>query len=110
MRCVGDQASLAIVRTILTLAEMLGMDVIIEGIEEPVQLRRLQELGGRFVQGDYTIANIAFGVVMDEWSAELFIDNVTDESAAVYVDTQNFTPKVVTNRPRTVGLRLSYDF
>ena len=66
--------------------------------------------GGRFVQGDYTIANIAFGVTMDAWSAELFIDNVTDESAAVYVDTQNFTPKVVTNRPRSVGLRLSYDF
>ena len=66
--------------------------------------------GGRFVQGDYTIANIAFGVIKDGWSAELFIDNVTDENAAVYVDTQNFTPKVVTNRPRTVGLRLSYDF
>ena len=66
--------------------------------------------GGRFVQGDYTIANIAFGVMMDAWSAELFFDNVTDESAAVYVDTQNFTPKVVTNRPRTIGLRLSYDF
>lgn len=66
--------------------------------------------GGRFVQGGYTIANMAFGVTMDKWSAELFIDNVTDESGAVYVDTQNFTPKVVTNRPRTVGLRLSYDF
>ena len=66
--------------------------------------------GGRFVQGDYTIANIAFGVIKDQWSAELFIDNVTDENAAVYVDTQNFTPKVVTNRPRSVGLRLSYDF
>jgi outer membrane receptor protein involved in Fe transport len=66
--------------------------------------------GGRFVQGDYTIANVAFGVSMDQWSAELFIDNVADESGAVYVDTQNFTPKVVTNRPRTVGLRLSYDF
>ena len=66
--------------------------------------------GGRFVQGDYTIANVAFGVMKDAWSAELFFDNVTDESAAVYVDTQNFTPKVVTNRPRTIGLRLSYDF
>lgn len=66
--------------------------------------------GGRFVQGGYTIANLAFGVAADEWSAELFIDNVTDENAAVYVDTQNFTPKVVTNRPRSVGLRFSYDF
>ena len=66
--------------------------------------------GGRFVQGDYAIANVAFGVIKDTWSAELFIDNVADENAAMYVDTQNFTPKVVTNRPRSVGLRFSYDF
>jgi outer membrane receptor protein involved in Fe transport len=66
--------------------------------------------GGRFVQGGYTIANLAFGVAKDGWLAELFIDNVTDEGGEVYVDTQNFTPKVVTNRPRTIGLRLSYDF
>ncbi|MBT8106944.1 MAG: TonB-dependent receptor, partial [Gammaproteobacteria bacterium] len=66
--------------------------------------------GGRFIQGGYTLANLAFGVVKDAWSAELFIDNVSDEKGAMYVDTQNFTPKVVTNRPRTVGLRLSYDF
>ncbi len=66
--------------------------------------------GGRYVQGGYTIASTAFGVTKDNWSAELFIDNLTDESGEVYVDTQNFTPKVVTNRPRTVGLRLSYDF
>jgi diguanylate cyclase (GGDEF)-like protein/PAS domain S-box-containing protein len=49
----GDQASLAVVRTILTLAEMLDMEVVIEGIEEPVQLSRFQELGGRLVQGFY---------------------------------------------------------
>ena len=49
----GDPASLAIVRTILTLAEMLDMEVIIEGIEDPVQLQKLQDLGGRLVQGFY---------------------------------------------------------
>jgi outer membrane receptor protein involved in Fe transport len=66
--------------------------------------------GGRFVQGGYTIANLAFGVVKDGWTAELFVNNATDERGEVYVDTQNFTPKVVTNRPRTIGLRFSYDF
>ncbi|HKL62946.1 MAG TPA: hypothetical protein VJ883_06240, partial [Woeseiaceae bacterium] len=66
--------------------------------------------GGRYVQEDYAIANLAFGVEKDTWSAELFIDNVFDENAQVYIDTQQNTPKVVTNRPRTIGLRLSYDF
>ena len=66
--------------------------------------------GGRYVQKDYAIAHFAFGVIKDEWSAELFIDNAFDENAQVYIDTQQFTPHVVTNRPRTFGLRLSYDY
>ncbi|WP_395345180.1 TonB-dependent receptor [Ningiella sp. W23] len=66
--------------------------------------------GGRYVQKSYTISNVAFGVTNDEWKAELYIDNIFDESAILYIDTQQFTPKVVTNRPRTMGVRLSYDF
>ena len=66
--------------------------------------------GGRYVQDSYILANLSFGVTNEEWKAELFIDNLTDESAILYIDTQQFTPKVVTNRPRTVGFRFSYDF
>jgi iron complex outermembrane receptor protein len=66
--------------------------------------------GGRYVQDSYAIANLAFGVSSEEWKAEIYIDNLTDESAILYIDNQQFTPKVVTNRPRTIGLRLSYDF
>lgn len=66
--------------------------------------------GGRYVQDSYILANLSFGVTNDEWKAEIFIDNVTDESAILYIDTQQFTPKVVSNRPRTVGFRFSYDF
>lgn len=66
--------------------------------------------GGRYIQDSYILANLSVGVTNDEWKAELFIDNVTDESAILYIDTQQFTPKVVSNRPRTVGFRFSYDF
>lgn len=66
--------------------------------------------GGRYVQDSYVLANLSFGVTNDEWKAELFIDNLTDKSAILYIDTQQFTPKVVTNRPRTIGFRFSYDF
>ena len=65
---------------------------------------------GRYVQESYVLANLSFGVTNDVWKAELFIDNLTDESATLYIDTQQFTPKVVSNRPRTVGFRFSYDF
>ena len=66
--------------------------------------------GGRYVQDSYILANLSFGVTNDEWKAELFIDNLTDESAILYIDTQQFTPKVVSNRPRTIGFRFSYDY
>jgi len=70
-----DPASAAIVRTILTLANVLELAVIIEGIEDAAQLRRLQELGGRYVQGFYFARPMDFnelkGVVMQglppEW-------------------------------------------
>jgi len=66
--------------------------------------------GGRYVQESYTLLNLAFGMVTADWSAELFVDNLADERAAMYIDTQQFTPHIVTNRPRPVGLRFSYDF
>lgn len=66
--------------------------------------------GGRYVQDDYVLANFAVGVTRNAWTAELFVDNAFDERAAVYIDAQQFTPHVVTNRPRTIGLRLSYDY
>jgi iron complex outermembrane receptor protein len=66
--------------------------------------------GGRYIQESYAIANVSVGITKNDWKAEFYIDNLTDESAVLYIDTQQFTPKVVTNRPRTMGVRLSYDF
>lgn len=66
--------------------------------------------GGRYIQDSYVLANVAYGITNDEWKAELFIDNLFDENAVLHIDNQQFTPKVVTNRPRTIGVRFSYDF
>ena len=65
--------------------------------------------GGRYVQESYVIAGFVVGITNDEWKAELYIDNITDEHATLYIDNQQFTPKVVTNRPRTIGFRFSHD-
>ena len=65
---------------------------------------------GRYVQDSYVFLDLAFGVERDNWSAELFVDNVADKRAELHVDTLQYVPKVVTNRPRTIGLRFSYDF
>jgi len=41
----------AIVKTVMTLADSLGLDVVAEGIETSEQLKRLQVLGGPQIQG-----------------------------------------------------------
>ena len=65
---------------------------------------------GRYVQDGYVLMDLAMGVEHDNWSAELFVDNVADKRAQLHVDTLQYVPKVATNRPRTIGLRFSYDF
>lgn len=47
----GTEASAAMVRTILSLADNLGVDVVAEGIEQPVQAKQLRELGCKTGQG-----------------------------------------------------------
>ena len=65
---------------------------------------------GRYVQDDYVLLDLAVGMRSDTWGAELFINNVTNERAELHVDTLQYLPKVVTNRPRTFGVRFSYDY
>lgn len=64
---------------------------------------------GRYVHEDYVLVDVAVGVEVNDWRAELFVDNLTDKRADLNINTLEFTPKVVTNRPRTVGLRFTYD-
>ncbi len=65
---------------------------------------------GRYVQDSYAFMDVAFGIERDNWSAELFVDNITDKRAELHIDTLQYVPKVVTNRPRSIGVRVSYDF
>lgn len=64
----------------------------------------------RYVQKAYTLVNLAFGVNKDQWHAELFVDNVFDERAILNINAADYTPSVATNRPRTIGVRFSFDY
>jgi EAL domain-containing protein (putative c-di-GMP-specific phosphodiesterase class I) len=59
----GDQP-LQIVRTIIELARVLGMDVVAEGIETAEQYRLLRQLGCRFGQGYFFARPLAAEAVM----------------------------------------------
>jgi diguanylate cyclase (GGDEF)-like protein len=46
-----DPQDTSIVRTVIRLADALGMDAVAEGVETPVQLAALREAGCRYAQG-----------------------------------------------------------
>jgi len=64
----------------------------------------------RYEQEAYVTANLGFGVQKDQWGGELYIDNLTDENAQLNINAADWTPSVSTNRPRTIGLRFSYNY
>jgi outer membrane receptor protein involved in Fe transport len=60
-------------------------------------------------QDSYTTLDAAVGVAKDAWKTELFIENLTDERADLFINTQDEIRRTATNRPRTVSLRFSIE-
>ena len=64
----------------------------------------------RFKQDSYDTLDGAIGVNADNWGFELFAENLTDERAELFINALDTDLRVTTNRPRTWGIRVSYDF
>ena len=71
--------------------------------------RRLP-LNSRFVNPAATTFNVSVGLTKDDWRAELFIDNLGNEKAPVVQVGGRYMPVVTMQRPRSMGVRISYDF
>ncbi len=61
-------------------------------------------------QASYSLLNASIGIEKDGWSAKLYIDNITDERADLFINNQDDIVRVTTNRPRTIGLTIGYTF
>ncbi|MEE4299734.1 MAG: TonB-dependent receptor [Pseudomonadales bacterium] len=91
-----------------------GLEIEAEGgtFASPVPATGETFQNGRYVQEGYALVDLAAGIDRDGWTAELFMQNAFDEAGDVFITANNsadFTPKVVPTRPRTIGLRVSYD-
>ncbi|WP_339673560.1 TonB-dependent receptor [Dasania marina] len=65
----------------------------------------------RYLQDAYQTVDASFGMAIDEhWGAEVFVENLTDERAELFINSLDTSLRITTNRPRTVGLRVSYDY
>ena len=67
-------------------------------------------LNSRFVNEAATTLNASMGISKDNWKAEFFINNITSEEGAMAETAGKFTPEQSVMRPRTMGMRFSYDF
>ena len=58
----------------------------------------------------YVTLGATLGVTADQWGAELFATNITNEYAALSSNFVFDRERVTPIRPRTLGVRLSYDY
>jgi iron complex outermembrane receptor protein len=52
---------------------------------------------------------VAAGVQADNWTAEVYVDNVTDERAQLSGTFQMKRSRIAISRPLTIGLRVSME-
>ena len=58
----------------------------------------------------WVMVGITAGVSSEQWTAELYVDNLFDERAELAKNFVNDRERVTYSRPRTGGVRLSYNF
>ncbi|MBR0550992.1 TonB-dependent receptor [Stakelama marina] len=58
----------------------------------------------------YTMFGLTAGIAKDDWTFEVFGNNLTDERAQISGDFYYDRPRVTVSRPLTLGARVSYDF
>jgi iron complex outermembrane receptor protein len=62
------------------------------------------------VQGNYEYFNLRTGVSNDDWSAEIYVDNVMDSRANISNTFVFDRQRIAVIKPRTIGLRYKRSF
>jgi outer membrane receptor protein involved in Fe transport len=76
----------------------------LEGIESVVSGNPVQ------IQQAYEIVNLRLGLDGEQWSGSLFVDNVTDERADLFLNNRWKVQRQAVNRPRMVGVQVRFQF
>jgi outer membrane receptor protein involved in Fe transport len=64
----------------------------------------------RIKQDDYMNLNVSAGFNTGKWGAELYVNNLTNETDNISVGNRVYEPSATTQRPRTIGVSLSMSF
>lgn len=66
-------------------------------------------VSNRTILDSWVMVGVTAGLTTDKWSAELYVDNLTDERAELSGNAIFNRDRITVSRPRTVGFRVSYD-
>jgi iron complex outermembrane recepter protein len=72
--------------------------------------KTLQGASVAFYDPGFTTYDAAAGVSKDDWTAQLYGENLTNTNANLFSSYNDFVKATTVNRPRTLGLRFSYKF
>ena len=64
----------------------------------------------RAEQASYSLVNVRAGVSSDDWTAEMYVDNLTDERAELSNTFVFDRQRIAIARPTTIGLRYKLKF
>ena len=64
----------------------------------------------RFEDPAYSQFDASAGVARNHWTAQLFVQNLTDKIASVFTSTGQFVEAQTVTRPRVLGLTFGYSF
>ena len=64
----------------------------------------------RYRNPSATTFNASMGYSRDNWLAEVYVNNITSEEGQIMQIAGKFTPEQTVMRPRTIGMRVSYNF
>jgi len=66
--------------------------------------------GDVVTQDAYDTGDFRFGLEGEDWSASLFVDNIWDERAQLFMSSRWAVQRQTINRPRTIGVQFRKDF
>lgn len=58
----------------------------------------------------YTMMDASAGVREAQWTAQMFVQNLADARPKLYINADDNIPLTSTSRPRTIGIRVNYNY
>ena len=88
----------------------LDLAYVGESVNNLAGIESVVAAGGVQVQEAYETGDFRVGLEGERWSATIFVDNIWDERANLFLSNRWAIQRQSVNRPRTFGLQFRYDW